>query len=77
MSLPSSFDHLRILDTIDQTIQCNFASAIIHCKINFAALSFLDILDSRTNHLQFVLNFAVRAVTETPNLHHIRISRHT
>jgi len=62
----------RISNSIDQTTSCTIATSLIHSKIDYCNSLLLNLPAIQTNRLQLVLNFAARAVTKTPNFHHIR-----
>jgi hypothetical protein len=71
----SCFNHIRDLrrlrSSIDQTIACTIATALIHSKLDYCNSLLLNLPASSTNRLQFVLNSAARAVTKTSRFHHI------
>jgi hypothetical protein len=74
----SCFNHIRDLrrlrNSIDQTTACTIATALVHSKLDYCNSLLLNLPSSSTNHLQFVLNSAARAVTKTSRIHHINYS---
>ena len=47
------------------------ATFLIHSKLDYSNSLLLNLPSTQTKHLQLVLNAAARAVTKTPNFHHI------
>jgi len=64
-------DLRHIRNTIDQTTACPITTSLIHSKIDYCNSLLLNLPATQTNRLQLVINSAARAVTKTPNFHHI------
>jgi len=63
-------DLRRFCNTVDQTTDCTIATSLIHSKIDYYNSLLLNLHATETNRLQLVFNYAARAVTKTPKLHH-------
>ena len=50
---------------------CTIATSLIHSKVDYCNSLLLNLPTTQTNRLQLVLNSAARAVTKTPEFHHI------
>ena len=65
----SCFNHIRdlrrIRNTINLTTARTIAAALIHSKLDYCNSLLLNLPSSSLRHLQFVLNSAARAVTNT------------
>jgi hypothetical protein len=71
----SCFQHIRDLQRIRNTISlstaCTIASSLIHSKLDYCNSLLLNLPASSLKRLQFVLNSAARAVTNTSKFSHI------
>jgi hypothetical protein len=71
----SCFQHIRDLQRIRNTINlstaCTIASSLIHSKLDYCNSLLLNLPVSSLKRLQFVLNSAARAVTNTSKFSHI------
>jgi hypothetical protein len=61
----------RLKPTLDQTTARNIVTALIHSKLDYCNSLFLNLPANQLDRLQLVPNSAARAVTSTPNFHHI------
>ena len=64
-------DLRRLRPILDQTTARNFATALIHSKLDYCNSLFLNLPANQLDRLQLVLNSAARAVTNTPKFHHL------
>ena len=65
-------DIRRIRSTLDSTTAETIATSLIHSKVDYKSNSlFLNLPRSQLDRLQLILDFAARAVSETPQSTHI------
>jgi hypothetical protein len=61
----------RIRNTTDHNTAYTTAISLIHSKFDYCNSLLLNLTSTQTKRLQIVLNGAARAVTKTPECHHI------
>ena len=64
-------DLRRIRNTLDYTTAQTIVTSLIHSKVDYCNSLFLNLPRAQLDRLQFILNYAARAVSRTPNFSHI------